>query len=41
MYVSSVTINGKKLTGTLLSHQEIMNGGKIIFEMSNSPINKK
>ena len=41
MYVSSVTINGKKLTGTLLSHQEIMNGGKIVFEMSNSPINKK
>ena len=41
MYVSSVTINGKKLTGTLLSHQEIMNGGKVVFEMSNSPINKK
>ena len=41
MYVSSVTINGKKLTGTLLSHQEIMNGGKVVFEMSNSPINEK
>ena len=41
VYVKSVTINGKKLIGTLLSHQEIMNGGEIIFEMSNSPINEK
>ena len=41
IYVKSVTINGKKLTGTLLSHQDIMNGGEIIFVMSSTPINKK
>jgi predicted alpha-1,2-mannosidase len=41
VYVKSVTINGKKLTGTLLSHQDIMNGGEIIFVMSSEPINKK
>jgi len=41
VYVKSITINGKKLNGTLLSHQEIMNGGEIIFEMSNSPNNEK
>ena len=41
VYVKSVTINGKKLTGTLLSHQDIMNGGEIIFVMSSTPINKK
>lgn len=31
----------KKLTGTLLSYQAILNGGQIVFEMSNLPINKK
>jgi predicted alpha-1,2-mannosidase len=40
VYVKSITVNGKILSGTLLSHQELMNGGKIIFEMSNSPINE-
>lgn len=35
MYVQSVSVNGKKLEGTLLSHQDIMNGGEIIFEMSD------
>jgi len=37
IYVKSITVNGEKLTGTLLSHQEIMNGGEIIFEMSSAP----
>lgn len=41
VYVKSVSINGVKLIGILLSHQEIMNGGEIIFEMSSLPINKK
>ena len=41
VYVKSVTINGEKLTGTLLSHQDIMNGGEIIFVMNSTPINKK
>ena len=34
---TSVSINGKILESTLLSHQDIMNGGEIIFEMSNTP----
>lgn len=35
VYVKSVTVNGKKLDNFLLSHQDIANGGKIVFEMSN------
>jgi predicted alpha-1,2-mannosidase len=35
VYVQSVSVNGKKIQGTLLSHQDIMNGGEIIFEMSD------
>ncbi|MDW7691940.1 GH92 family glycosyl hydrolase [Flammeovirgaceae bacterium SG7u.111] len=34
VYVKSVTVNGKKLEGTMLSHQDLMSGGEIIFEMS-------
>ncbi len=41
VYVKNVTVNGKKLNGLLLSHQEMMKGGTIIFEMSNSFIDKK
>ena len=35
VYVQSVSVNGKTLDGTLLSHQDIMKGGEIIFEMRN------
>ena len=34
VYVKSVTVNGKKIIGNLLSHNDIVNGGEIIFEMS-------
>lgn len=37
VYVKSISINGKIIEDTSLSHQDIMNGGKIIFEMSNQP----
>ena len=37
IYVQSVSVNGKTIEGTLLSHQDIINGGDIIFEMSNTP----
>ncbi|MCH2223346.1 MAG: GH92 family glycosyl hydrolase [Crocinitomicaceae bacterium] len=37
VYVQSVIINGVKHTGTLLSHQDIMRGGEIVFEMGNQP----
>ncbi|MBR9846685.1 MAG: glycoside hydrolase family 92 protein [Algicola sp.] len=36
VYVRSVSVNGKVLEGTVLSHQDIMNGGEIIFEMSHT-----
>lgn len=35
VYVQSVSVNGKKLDGTQLTHQDITNGGEIIFEMSD------
>lgn len=34
VYVKRISINGKPLQGTLLNHQDIMNGGELIFEMS-------
>jgi putative alpha-1,2-mannosidase len=37
VYVKSVLINGKVLKGAILKHNDIMNGGTIIFEMSNTP----
>jgi predicted alpha-1,2-mannosidase len=37
VYVQSVSVNGKLLEGILLSHQDIMNGGELVFEMSATP----
>lgn len=37
VYVDKVIVNGKTLEGNLLSHNDIMNGGEIIFEMSDTP----
>jgi len=37
VYVKRVTINGKSLNGTSISHQDIVNGGELIFEMSSKP----
>ncbi|MBL4663725.1 MAG: glycoside hydrolase family 92 protein, partial [Flavobacteriaceae bacterium] len=37
IYVQSVSVNGQTLEGNLLSHNDIINGGKIVFEMSNKP----
>ena len=35
VYVKSVSVNGKYIEGNLLSHQDIINGGEIVFEMSD------
>jgi putative alpha-1,2-mannosidase len=35
MYVKSVLINGKALTGTAIKHADLMNGGEIVFVMTN------
>ena len=37
VYVQSVSLNGNIIEGNLLSHQDIINGGEIVFEMSNKP----
>ena len=37
VYVKSVLINGKAIKGAILNHNHIINGGTIIFEMSNTP----
>jgi predicted alpha-1,2-mannosidase len=41
VFVKSVSINGKTIEGNQLNHNEIINGGEIIFEMSSLPINGK
>jgi predicted alpha-1,2-mannosidase len=37
IFVKRVLVNGKDLQGSILSHKDIMNGGEIVFEMSNKP----
>ena len=39
-YVKSVTLNGKPYTKMYFTHEDLMKGGEIVFEMSSSP-NKK
>ncbi len=34
VYVKSVSLNGKKIEGTQLSHHELLQGGELLFEMS-------
>ena len=41
VYVSHVSVNGEILDGNLLSHQDIANGGEIVFEMSDQPVKDK
>jgi putative alpha-1,2-mannosidase len=33
-YVKAVTLNGKPLTRAFLTHEELMKGGELHFEMS-------
>lgn len=37
IYVRSVTLNNKPLTGWFISHDDIMNGGELVFEMASEP----
>jgi len=39
-YIKSVKLNGKTYTKAYITHQDIMNGGELEFEMTSSP-NKK
>ena len=36
-YINSATLNGEKYTKSFLLHQDLMNGGELIFEMSKTP----
>ena len=37
IYVDKILVNDEVLEGTLLSHDVIINGGEIVFEMSSTP----
>ena len=37
IYVENVALNGKKLDRTFITHQELMNGGKVVFSMTDKP----
>ncbi|MDR1865296.1 MAG: GH92 family glycosyl hydrolase [Bacteroidales bacterium] len=41
IYVKAVKLNGKPYTKAYITHQDIMNGGELTFEMSASPNRKK
>lgn len=41
VYVDSVTLNGRKLTRSYLTHADITGGGKIVFAMSDKPSHLK
>jgi putative alpha-1,2-mannosidase len=38
VYVKSLKINGKTIDRNYILHNEIMNGGEFVFEMSETPI---
>jgi hypothetical protein len=37
IYVQSLTLNGEKIDRTYITHEEIKNGGELIFEMGPTP----
>ncbi len=39
VYVSGVTLNGQPLDGCYVTHEQLMNGGELVFTMSNKPQN--
>jgi putative alpha-1,2-mannosidase len=38
-YVKSVTLNDEKLEQTFITHRQIMDGGQLEFEMTDTPPN--
>lgn len=41
VYVKSVTLNGKPCDRAYITHDDIMNGGELVFEMSDRPNEKR
>ncbi|MDR0969981.1 MAG: GH92 family glycosyl hydrolase [Lentimicrobiaceae bacterium] len=37
IYVKKIKLNGKELKNSYLSHQDIINGGELLFEMTSDP----
>lgn len=37
IYIQSVTLNGKKHKDFFITHQDIMNGGTMVFKMGKKP----
>lgn len=37
LYIKSASLNGNNLNKTFLSHNDIVNGGDLVFEMNNQP----
>lgn len=40
VYVQKVLLNGKLLTQHIITHSDIMKGGKLTFYMTNKPVKK-
>lgn len=38
VYVSKVTLNGVELDGCYVTHEQLMGGGELVFEMSNTAV---
>jgi predicted alpha-1,2-mannosidase len=37
IYIQKITLNGKEITRSYITHKEILNGGNIVFEMGSTP----
>jgi putative alpha-1,2-mannosidase len=37
VYVRSARLNGQELTGGVVEYRDLMQGGELVFEMSDSP----
>ena len=39
VYVSGITLNGVALDGCYVTHDQLMNGGELVFTMTDKPQN--
>jgi putative alpha-1,2-mannosidase len=37
-YVKSIHLNGKPCTNDFITYQDIMNGGRLVYEMTDKPV---
>lgn len=36
-FIKAVTLNGKALSGPIIRHEDVANGGRLVFTMSETP----